>query len=86
MLLTSAQSLFAVAVLSSLSISRGEAAGLLFLFLAQFGFPNTHVRYGFSAAYFVLFLVLLVKRENRVNLLLSVRHALSRPGSATTKT
>jgi cation:H+ antiporter len=78
-LLTTAQSLFAVAVLSSLSISRAEASMLLVLFLGQFGFPNTHVRYGFSAAYLVLFAVLLVKRTNRVNLALAVRNALSKP-------
>lgn len=80
-LLTAAQSLFAVAVLSSLSISRGEAAMLLGLFLAQFGFPNTAVRYGFSAAYFALFLVMLARKENRSNLARAVRHAFSKPGS-----
>ncbi len=83
-LLTVAQSLFAVAVLASLSISRGEAAALLFLFLAQFGFPNTTVRYGFSALYFLLFLVMAAKKKNRENLIRSLKHALSKPGSVRT--
>jgi cation:H+ antiporter len=52
--LTAAQSLFAVAVISNLSISVWEAIGLLVLFLGQFGFPQTEVRYGFAITYIVL--------------------------------
>ena len=91
-LLTAAQSIFAIAVVSSLSIGRGEAAALLFLFLGQFVVGailsdpselslNTTIRHGFSATYFGLFLVLLLKRENRTNLWSSVRDALSKPGA-----
>jgi cation:H+ antiporter len=80
-LLTAAQSAFAVATLANMRISRGEAIGLLVLFLAQFGFESTGIRYGFSAMYVVLFLVIaLARAESRRGLVLSVRAALSRPG------
>jgi cation:H+ antiporter len=52
--LTAAQSLFAVAVISNLSISVWEALGLLVLFLGQFGFSQTEVRYGFAFVYIAL--------------------------------
>ena len=81
-LLTAAQSLFAAAVLASLSITRGEAVGLLVLFLAQFGFQNQAVRYGFAGAYLLLFVVLLAKdAASRKGLWRAVRHALSKPGN-----
>jgi cation:H+ antiporter len=53
-LLTSAQSLFAIAVIANLRISLLEAAALFVLFTAQLLFPDPHVRYGFSAVYLVL--------------------------------
>jgi cation:H+ antiporter len=75
--LTAAQSLFAVAVISSLSINRWEAAGLLVLFLAQFGFDNRTVRYGFAIAYMALALALLVfSKETRLNLRASLVHVI----------
>lgn len=88
LLLTATQSLFAIAVIANLSIGRGEAATLLGLFAAQFvagallaetelGVP---VRYGFSAVYLTLFLVLLVREANRANMWSAVRQALSKPG------
>jgi cation:H+ antiporter len=79
-LLTAAQSLFAAAVLANLTISRGEATGLLVLFLAQFGFENTTVRYGFAAAYLIGFVLLIAKDKSaRQGLARAARHALSRP-------
>lgn len=79
-LLTAAQSLFAVAVLASLTITKGEAIMLLVLFLAQFGFESTKIRYGFAAAYLLGFVVLLAKdKEARASLAASARLALSRP-------
>jgi cation:H+ antiporter len=83
-LLTAAQSLFAVAVIANLSISRWEAIGLLVLFLGQFGFPQSEVRYGFAITYIVLALALIVANADvRRNLLLSLRHTvpwLGKPG------
>jgi cation:H+ antiporter len=77
--LTAAQSLFAVAVISSLSINRLEAIALLVLFLGQFGFDDPTVRYGFAIAYMALSLGLLVfSRETRVNLRESIVHVFRR--------
>jgi cation:H+ antiporter len=80
-LLTAAQSLFAVTVISSMSISRGEAVVLLVLFLGQFGFATPAVRYVFAAAYVALALGLFVlHRESRVGLIHSLRHVFRRSG------
>jgi cation:H+ antiporter len=82
-LLTAAQSLFAVAVLANLTISRGEAVGLLILFLAQLGFENQTIRYGFAIAYLALFLLMIVKqRDNRDGLLHAIRHTVMKPGGS----
>ena len=73
--LTAAQSLFAVAVIASLSITRWEAALLLVLFLGQFGFASSAVRYGFAIAYLVLtVVVLVVSGDARRGLLESLRY------------
>ena len=78
--LTAAQSAFAVAVLGSLSISRGEAVMLLVPFLGQFAFPYSPVRWGFSGFYLLGFVVLLARRrETRAGLASAVRAALSVP-------
>jgi cation:H+ antiporter len=78
--LTAAQSAFAVAVLASLSISRGEAVMLLVPFLGQFAFPNTTVRWGFSIFYLAAFGFIFVRRaEARAGLARAVRAALTLP-------
>ena len=82
-LLTAAQSLFAAIVLANLRITRGEAILLLVLFLTQFGFESTTVRYGFAAAYLAAGLVLLAKdRAARDGLVDAMKAALSKPGRA----
>jgi cation:H+ antiporter len=53
-LLTAAQSAFAVAVLSNLRLSLLEAAGLLLLFATQLVFPQKEVRHAFSLLYMTL--------------------------------
>jgi cation:H+ antiporter len=79
-LLTAAQSAFAIAVLANLSIGRGEATVLLVTFLAQFGFGSTEVRYGFSALYLVAGIVIIARRpENREGMVLAIKAALSPP-------
>jgi cation:H+ antiporter len=74
--LTAAQSLFAVAVIANLSISRNEAVGLLVLFLGQFLIPVSEVRIGFAIAYIVLAVALLIfnrpARESLVDSLIYV--------------
>jgi len=62
MLLTAAQSLFAVGILANLRISLVEVAGLFVLFTAQLVYPDTYVRYGFCAAYFVLGVITMLRR------------------------
>ena len=77
-MLTAAQSLFAGVVLANLSISRGEAIGLLVLFLAQFGFESNAARYGFAGVYLVLCVALLIaRREARTGLVAALRKSLT---------
>jgi cation:H+ antiporter len=78
--LTAAQSLFAVAVIANLSISRWEAIALLGLFLGQFGFAETAVRYGFAIAYVALGVgIFLFNGTSRRALIASLIHVV-RPG------
>lgn len=82
-LLTAAQSVFAIGVLANLSISRAEAIGLLVPFLAQFGFTSTSVRYGFSAFYLALFVVIMVRdAEGRRGMRKAVRAVFTVPRRA----
>jgi len=53
-LLTAAQSAFAVAIFASLSISLLEAGVLFVLFSTQLALTDETIRYGYSAAYLVL--------------------------------
>jgi cation:H+ antiporter len=82
-MLTAAQSVFAIAVLASLSLSRGEAMVLLVTFLAQFGFESTGVRYGFSAFYIVAGLgMIAVRAENRRGIVAALRAGFTLPWRA----
>jgi cation:H+ antiporter len=73
--LTAAQSLFAVAVIANLSISRWEAVLLMALFLGQFGFEARAVRYGFAIVYLILAVgMFATSRGVRESLIDSVRH------------
>lgn len=77
--LTAAQSLFAVAVIANLSISRNEALGLLVLFFGQFAIPVPAVRIGFAIAYITLAVAMFVlNSEVRESLIDSVRHVFRR--------
>ena len=58
LLLTSAQSLFAVAVLADLRFSLREAIALAALFVAQWFFPGNLARYLFAGTYLVLVLII----------------------------
>jgi cation:H+ antiporter len=73
--LTAAQSLFAVAVIASLSISVGEALALLLLFFGQFAVPIPAVRIGFGIVYIVLAVgVFAFSRSSRESLVDSLIH------------
>lgn len=65
-LLTSAQSLFAVAILARLRLPLREAVVLFLLFVTQLAFPNSWVRYGYSGVYIILALALLCKDKQAV--------------------
>jgi cation:H+ antiporter len=65
LLLTSAQSFFAAVVLSDYHLNVYEALALLTLFLAQFLFPDTHVRYAFSVLYLILSIGMLAVSKQR---------------------
>jgi cation:H+ antiporter len=82
--LTAAQSLFAVAVISNLSISRWEAVGLLILFFGQFAIPIETVRIGFGIAYIVLAVGLFAfSGDTRRSLVDSVKTVFRRRRTAT---
>ena len=74
-LLTSAQSFFAIVVLADLKLSLREAGLLFGLFAAQLFFPDASVRYGFVFLYLTLGLALLMRRRQAVVSLL--RNALT---------
>ncbi len=65
-ILTATQTLLGFAVLADLRLSIFEALALLALFAAQFPFPQPAVRLGFSAAYTVLAIALLVWRRREL--------------------
>ena len=79
-LLTSAQSVFALVVIASFTFSLTEALVLLALFISQLFFPSPEIRYLYAVAYIVLALGLaFMNRRNRVSLLSSVPRWLRRP-------
>ncbi len=65
-LLTAAQSLFAVAILLDLKISWKEALALFLLFTIQLIFPGVEVRYIISALYIIIALPILVSKRREV--------------------
>jgi cation:H+ antiporter len=61
--LTSAQSIFAVAILTDLSISVYEAFIIFILFTTQLIFPSQEFRYFYSFLYLILTFILLSKNK-----------------------
>jgi cation:H+ antiporter len=59
--LTAGQSLFAVAILLSLSMGRWEAIGLAALFATQFVFTDGTIRVGYGVMYCILALIIFVR-------------------------
>ncbi len=64
--LTAAQSLFAVAVLTSLSFSAREAILIFVLFSIQLVIPITEVRLGFGALYVLLALIWFISERRHI--------------------
>ncbi len=76
-LLTAAQSLFAVAILLDLKISWKEAFLLFFLFIVQLMLPGVEVRYIISAVYIILALpVIIAKRQEIVESFRTVKRLI----------
>jgi cation:H+ antiporter len=65
-ILTAAQTILGFAVLVDLRLAVWESVALLVLFAAQFPFPDPTVRLGFSAAYAMLALGLLLRRRREL--------------------
>jgi cation:H+ antiporter len=84
--LTAAQSLFAVAIIANLTISRNEALMMLALFFGQFLLPYSPVRIGFGIAYIVFAVgIFAFSQEARGGLLSALKHVfepISRPRRA----
>jgi cation:H+ antiporter len=81
--LTAGQSLFAIAVLTSLSFSSREAALIFILFSVQLVVPITEVRLGFGAAYVLLALFWFVSERRDIPALVgAARRSLAEGGQA----
>ena len=65
-LLTSAQSLFGLAIISNLRISLWESLALLALFLAQFVYESIETRYILSAIYIILSVPIIIKERKNI--------------------
>jgi cation:H+ antiporter len=65
-LLTTAQTILGFAVLLDLRLAIWESVALLVLFAAQFPFPQTSVRLGFSAAYAAIAIFVMIRRRGHL--------------------
>ena len=65
-LLTAAQSAFAIVLLLNFTLSRLEATALFLLFVSQLAFPDPTIRLGYSALYLVLTAVILARDRGRL--------------------
>ena len=86
LILTSAQSFLAAVVIADLRFSRTEALGLAALFLGQFLFTSTEVRWFFTGAYVALAVALLAaggpgRRREFFSLIFSLPSSDRRDGS-----
>jgi cation:H+ antiporter len=81
LILTSTQSLLAAILIADMHFSRRDAIMLAALFVGQFAFTSTEVRYLFIAAYLVISVVLLVSggRQRRVMFFSLLRPGAGRP-------
>ena len=83
MFLTAGQSIFAVAVLTSLSFSAREAALIFVLFSIQLVLPFSAVRLGFGVLYIVLALVWFLRERRQIPPLFQIaRQTVMQPSTA----
>lgn len=66
LVLTTAQTLLGVAVLTDLQLTRGEAGLLFGLFAIQFVLPAPNIRYVIAVAYTALAIVLLIRQRRHI--------------------
>jgi cation:H+ antiporter len=79
--LTAAQSLFAVAILVSLSINRWEALALGALFMTQFFFTNETIRLIYAGLYLALSFIIFIRDIPKLGAFGSaVRETIKHPG------
>jgi cation:H+ antiporter len=79
-LLTSAQSIFALAIIANFRFSLVEALVLLGLFAVQLFFPSPDFRLAYAIVYVVLALgLVLMTRRNRISLLAGMPSGVRRP-------
>jgi cation:H+ antiporter len=79
--LTAAQSLFAVAILSDFNFNVWEGLALFVLFIVQLLIPMPAVRWGFTAGYIVLaILVVIISKEKRRGLASLIASPIRRMG------
>jgi cation:H+ antiporter len=81
LLLTSGQSLFAVAIIANFGITLWEAAVLMGLFIAHVFMPSTELRLIFAFGYIVLALAMLLVKRDRRRLLFRLLLSRGRPTS-----
>ena len=74
--LTSAQSLFALAVILNFRMSVWEAFGLIFLFVTQLFFTDTHIRYIYAFTYLGLAVIIIARHPDRLRNLFQASCAL----------
>ena len=86
MLVTSAQSLFAVAILLDFRLSLREAVVLLTLFISQLFFGLQEARLAFGALYLFLSLVLMATHRDRIAAVPRLLHASLNPGKSDSDT
>jgi len=67
MFLTSAQSLFALAVILNFEMSVWEAFGLVFLFVTQLFFTQPEIRYVYAITYVVLTAIIVLRDPSRLS-------------------
>jgi cation:H+ antiporter len=81
LLLTSGQSLFAVAILANFRFTFWEAVLVMVLFIAHVLSPSTHVRFLFAGAYIGMAALLLLVKAERRRLLMELLRSRGRRGT-----
>jgi cation:H+ antiporter len=71
-LLTAAQSFFALSVLMNMNFSLKEASAIFCLFITQLVFPSTYIRYIYSFLYIILGIIVMVYNHKRIGIFIEL--------------